>query len=572
MRSRRVAELNPMAALSPAVRVLGWCAAGTAIAYALLARLETANPDHFSPIFWFLLRAYDQHGNLLLFMIAACAFALRRRPLPLAVLAFFSAHPWRVASLAFALLCPASLIVYQNHPLSMDEYAPLFQANAFAAGALAGTVPPDLVDRIVPQVFQGLFFTISRTTGEISSTYWPGFALLLTPFAWLGIPWVANPLIGALSLPAIHRLAARIAGSDEAGGWAVLLTAASPAFVISSISYYSMPAHMLCNLLYALLLLRPTVARALLAGTIGALALVLHNPVPHMLFSAAFLVWLATRPNRFALLAALAAGYLPLSLLLGAGWKHHLLALMSVPTASAGSGSAAAGVATAVDQLFFHLGNLITLPGASIIQARIAGLSKVWTWASAGLLVLAAWGFHSARNRTEVRLLATALAISFFAYFLIPFDQGHGWGYRYLQPVWFILPVLASLVLAKNDAGENELRSMALWAAMLSLLLANGLRLSQVDSFITQHRHQVPPLARAAEPGRAEIVFVDTGKGSYVRDLVQNDPLLRGPRIVMVYPGRVEAANLMARRFPRYRKSAEGEWGELWTAPWNPAN
>jgi hypothetical protein len=107
---------------------------------------------------------------------------------------------------------------------------------------------------------------------------------------------------------------------------------------------------------------------------------------------------------------------------------------------------------------------------------------------------------------------------------------------------------------------------------MLSLLLANGLRLSQVDTFITQHRRQVPPLARAAEPGRAEIVFVDTGTGSYVRDLVQNDPLLRGPRIVMVYPGRVEAANLMAGRFPQYRKSAEGKWGELWTAPWNPAN
>jgi hypothetical protein len=561
-----------MVVLSPAARLLAWCVAGTAIVYAVLARIQAGNPDGFSPIFWFLLSAYDQHGNLLLFLIAACAFALRRQPQPAAVLGFLASHPWRVAALAFALLCPAALFAYQNHPLSMDEYAPLFQARAFAAGSLAGAFPVDLVDRLVPQVFQGMFFGISRTTGEISSAYWPGFALLLTPFVWLGIPWAANPLIGALTLPAIHRLASRIAGSEEAGGWAVLLTAASPAFVISAISYYSMPAHMLCNLLYALLLLRPSVTRALLAGTVGALALVLHNPVPHLLFCTAFLAWLATRPDRLALLAALLAGYLPLSLLLGAGWNHHLAALASMPAAGAGTASMASEATSVADLLVSRIGNLVTLPGATTIQARIAGLSKVWTWASAGLLVLAAWGCRCAAARVDVRLLAAVLGISFFAYFLVPFDQGHGWGYRYLQPVWFILPVLAASGLSNVKPGNDELRNMVLWSTLLSLLLANGLRLAQVDAFIARQRQQVPPLARAVEPGRMEIVFVNTGNGSYVRDLVQNDPWLRGPRIVMVYPGRAEAANLMADRFPRYRKSADGAWGELWTAPRIPAN
>lgn len=564
--------MNPIAALAPAVRLLAWCTAGTAIVYVVLARVAAGNRDGFSAIFWYLLSAYDQHGNFLLFAIAVCAFALRRKPQPAAVLAFIAAHPWRIAALAFALLCPSALVAYQNHPLSMDEYAPLFQAKAFARGGLAGRFPPELIDRLVPQPFQGMFFSISRTTGEISSTYWPGFALLLAPFAWLGIPWAANPLIGALTLPAIHRLASRVAGSDEAGAWAVLLTAASPAFVISSISYYSMPAHMLCNVLYALLLLRPTMWRALLAGTIGALALVLHNPVPHLLFSASFLIWLATRTNRFALLAALLAGYMPLSLLLGAGWKHHLIALMSTPAAGAATASVASGATTLADQLVSHVDRLVVLPNAAALQARIAGLSKVWTWASAGLLVLAAGGYFSARGRTDIRLLGAALAISFFGYFLVRFDQGHGWGYRYLQPVWFILPVLASLGAPKTNSGTGELRSMVLWAALLSLLLANGLRLIQVDAFITRHRQQVPPLARAVEPGRAEIVFVAAERGFYAVDLVQNDPFLREPRIVMTYPGRAEAANLMAKRFPRYRKSAEGTWGELWTAPWEPAN
>lgn len=113
---------------------------------------------------------------------------------------------------------------------------------------------------------------------------------------------------------------------------------------------------------------------------------------------------------------------------------------------------------------------------------------------------------------------------------------------------------------------------MAGWAAVLSLL-AIGLRLAQVDSFIGKHRDQVPPLARAPSPGTLEIVFVDAAAGRYALDLVQNDPFLRGARITMVYRGPEDTANLMRQRFPSYHKSAEGRWGELWARPQQaPAN
>ena len=134
---------------------------------------------------------------------------------------------------------------------------------------------------------------------------------------------------GADALPALHRLTVVATGSREAAGWALAIALASPAFVVTSISYYSMSAHLLCNLLYALLLLQPTVPRALLAGLIGSLALTLHNPFPHLLFSIGFLVWLCTRPGAASLIAALIAGYLPLSVLLGLGWHSHLPDLVS---------------------------------------------------------------------------------------------------------------------------------------------------------------------------------------------------------------------------------------------------
>ena len=72
-------------------------------------------------------------------------------------------------------------------------------------------------------------------------------------------------------------------------------------------------------------------------------------------------------------------------------------------------------------------------------------------------------------------------------------------------------------------------------------------------------------IARAADPARPEIVFLDYRAGSYVRDMHQNDPLLRGPRIVFAYDGEDKAAELMARRFPEYTRRAQGKWGELWT-------
>src|SRR5215212_10268483 len=98
-----------MLALSPAVRSLAWCVAGTATVYAVLARIQAGNPDRFSPIFWYLLSAYDEHGNLLLLLLVLCAFFLRRQPAACAVIAFCAERPWSIAALAFPLLCAGSL-------------------------------------------------------------------------------------------------------------------------------------------------------------------------------------------------------------------------------------------------------------------------------------------------------------------------------------------------------------------------------------------------------------------------------------------------------------------------------
>src|SRR6185295_917061 len=95
------------------------------------------------------------------------------------------------------------------------------------------------------------------------------------------------------------------------------------------------------------------------------------------------------------------------------------------------------------DEVAARVAPLLHLPQVGAIQARIAGLSKMWTWGACGFMVLAAWGYWQARAETGVRLLGAALAATFLGYFFVPFDQGHGWGYRYIPSAWFVVPVFA---------------------------------------------------------------------------------------------------------------------------------
>ncbi len=91
-----------------------------------------------------------------------------------------------------AVLAVGAIVVYHDYPLSMDEYAAVFQSKVFASGTVAAQVPPDLVDWLVVRGFNGTFLIASPETGRVIEAYWPGFALLLAPFQFLDVPWLCN--------------------------------------------------------------------------------------------------------------------------------------------------------------------------------------------------------------------------------------------------------------------------------------------------------------------------------------------------------------------------------------------
>ena len=86
---------------------------------------------------------------------------------------------------ASAVLALGAVLVYHDYPLSMDEYAAVFQAKIFASGHLVAQLPRDLVDWLVVRGFNGSFLIASPESGRAIEHYWPGFAVLLTPFQFL---------------------------------------------------------------------------------------------------------------------------------------------------------------------------------------------------------------------------------------------------------------------------------------------------------------------------------------------------------------------------------------------------
>ena len=513
-----------------------------------------------APIFYRLFLFEDYGASFLFVAVLLGAMVPAAQTAGRAVSLALGRVPLAVALACSAALAIASVTIYHAHPLAMDESAPVMQSMAFASGRLLGQYPSALIDWLIYPPFQNYFIHVSRESGLVASAYWPGFALLLTPFTAIGAAWLCNPILGGLSIWVIQRLTRELTGSIEAAGCAVLFTIASAAFVINSISFYSMTAHLLCNGTFALLLLKPTPIRALVAGFIGGLALTLHNPIPHLLFAIPWAAWLTLRTDRLRLIAAAAAGYAPWVVIVGFGWYEVLQGLKPPGT----DGMVAPGsLASALGML----GSVFSLPGGSQIIDRVIGLAKLWLWAAPALILMAGIGFWRHRRDGRFRWLLAGAVLTLVGYLFVPLSGGHGWGFRYFHSAWFVLPVLAAAALAprSTDASKSEhptggLTGYSQAAALGGLLVMVPYFAWQVQSFISAHLAQAP----VADHGSARVVIISPFMQYYAQDLVQNDPFLRQSTIRMASRGRPADARMMAEHFPDLVLLGKDYRGSVW--------
>lgn len=448
-------------------------------------------------------------------------------------------NPIKLVLLTISLLGLGSLLTYRAWPLTMDEYAPWFQAHLFANGELVGHYPLPVLAHLFDGAYHQNFFNINWQSGDVISAYWPGLAFLMMPFAWLGVPWLCNPMITGLTLIALQKLAARLGFTQVQQGWVLLFSLASPAFTINGMAFYSMPAHLLFNTLFVYFVLSERPRDLFLAGLAGGLALTLHNPFPHAVFSLPWLAWVALRQDRKLLrLSWLAAGYLPFAVLLGAGWIW-VMKSVAKPVVQAVAPETGPLVEASLNQpellaqIFAAMVSFLDVfhwPDWLILSHRLGGFIKLWLWAVPVLLPLAMVGFS--RTRSEpLKVLGYSAITSFAAYFLIVYDQGHGWGYRYFHPAWMALPILG--VAAMQSLDDKEFASTRLMVlALFSLLVMTPLRVYQVDDFLDRHFTQLPVAAQPLSANECEIVF-HGGRGFFGIDMVENKPALDACKLVL---------------------------------------
>jgi hypothetical protein len=552
-------------ARSRGIQILFFCSTLTGVCILLGSNYLGTHTQHYglTPIFYVLFTELDSVACICSLLILVAAVLLPEPGSTRTVLRWLGERPAAIALASGLFLSAGALLVYQNHPLAMDEYTQLFQSRVFAAGHLAGSFPPALLDWLIPEGFQNYFLFVSKQTGAVASAYWPSFALLLTPFTALGIPWACNPTISALTVLAIHRLALRLFDDSEAAGMAVLLTVASPEFFANGISYYSMPAHLLANTAFAVLLTRPAPGRAFAAGVLGSVALTLHSPLPHLLFALPWLAWLALQPGRFRLLGSVAAGYAPLCIVLGLGWFWFTTDLRQ-----AGMDAALAASTHAAQTA--RLGQAFVLPDTNVLVARLIGLAKIWVWAVPGLLILATIGAWRGWANIFTRLLVLSAMGTFTGFLFVSVDQGHGWGFRYFHPAWAALPLLAAGALRKEPAeaqtanlfASDDARSFVVGCALLTLVFGVGLRAWQIRDFIAHNLKQVPAYTGLER----RVVIIDPSLSFYAGDLVQNDPWLRGDVIRMITRGSAEDAAMMRAHFPTLHRVYADRHGTVWSA------
>ena len=523
-----------------------------AIILLLIYLIGERQAEYFSGIFRVLLY-YDLWYAIAFLLALALAgmAASRAERLP----SLIGRHPWSCAALVLAATTILAPLVYRLYPLSMDEFAVHFQSQTFAAGQLSAFLPVEWLSRLVPPYFHGWFLVISPQTGETISIFWPGFAFVMTPFSALGAGWLCNPVITALTVPAVMYTAARIYPEQpDAAGWAAAFTIASPVFVVMGLSSYAMPGLMLLNILFVMGFLQARPLTLFCSGIAGSLALTFHNPLPHMLFAAPWILWLVWTQGLGRKLIALALGYLPLTLIFGIGWIVLRAQVMEMPEQPAEE----TGIAGIVDR---SLG-IFVLPDLTVLHMRAAGLVKLWIWSMPGLLVFAVIGAWMKGRNPHILLLAASGILTFAGYFIVPFDQGHGWGYRYFHSAWFVLPLLAiGFVVGAQAPLSRKAWASALAAASVIIMLP--VFLAGTGKFVWSIIDQVPP-ASSASPLRLTFVYPDRG---FAAELVQNDPFLDGDDLFLFGSNAEDDARLARALSPEARIVAQTNVGVMWQLP-----
>ncbi len=360
--------------------------------------------------------------------------------------------PWLVG-----LVClPLGYLAGTFWPNSGDEHSYVFLADTLLAGRLVNPPAPD------PELFS--LYRVFTMRGATFSQYLPGWPLVLAPFRFAGVAWLANPvltaLLGACLLGAMRRL--RAPGSIQPVMLLLVLT--SPFVLFNGASLFS-----------------GTLSAALAAAIAWQQLVDEEQPSSwrKVLIGVLFGLQLLTRLEMFLLIGALyAADRL---------WRRRWAAFGDAVPVCVG--------AFPLIMFFFvynwaitgnplqtpmtltnpdlELGAIVT--GPWVMAKRALHHTLYWTgelgeYGGLVLLVLQIPALVFKARRRSLRFFDLALPATIVLFLFFPHDGDHQYGPRYWFPAW----PLAALTIASGFVEADG--SFVLWRRRLdfnALTVAN---------------------------------------------------------------------------------------------------
>lgn len=335
--------------------------------------------------------------------------------------------------------------VLDGFPNSGDEYAYVLQAQSYAHGRLWVPAPEN------PEFFRLVRFI--DKDGIWVSQYQPGWALVLAPFAALGLPlWIVSPLFGVVALWAFHHLARRY--MSETSRWmATLLLFGSAFFLLNFGSYFNNSLGAAFALMAALFLKRylerGQIADAVLAGAL----------VGFIGFSRAFNAVIVVAP--FALAFLLAPRRRVGLIWFGLAGAPFLAALLAYNAAITGD------PLLPVPMWWIPASEPLGAPDASFLAETARRLKRLVVWTSPVMVVgwIAAFAQLARRRQLDFTDFVFPSTLLFFVFY--GGDGGNQYGPRYYFEGFPFMVLTIAKALDSLLFGEACTRTRAVAAAAI---------------------------------------------------------------------------------------------------------
>jgi hypothetical protein len=412
-------------------------------------------------------------------------------------------------------------IVFHGYLFADDEFASRFQSLIFAHGQRVAHVDAAWC-ALMPALRPSAIQIANDCTWGLG--FLPLHALIQAPFVALGIAWAGVPLVSAACVALVWSVARKVWPDEPTRALlSALFLATSTQVLFMSMSNFAMPTHLLFALAWLRLYVNGRRWSDFALPWVGALALGVHSPFPHILFVLPFILRYL-RQRRLAQF-----GYVALAYAIGlAFWNAYLtlgLRTNSAVLAATFDASNAVAVLNVPRHIFSALTGLFAF-------STSLHLSLLATWNSPLVLLLAVAAVVSWRELDSFgRDLVLSLGVAIVARLFSPTTQGEGWGYRYVYANLGNLVLLGAVgasVMARAVGSRTTWRMVAASVGVFALVQL-PLRVSGVNRVVGPYRDGYAWLTSLPY----DAVVYPSEMVLWGRQLVRNDPFLRNrPKIV----------------------------------------